>query len=220
VIDFRLSVAELHGAIKTYVMKEITPEYNYTVEQNGEFTKLIYKKTPVSYKMAGPVCWYAAIPAFLITMWFQPQSLISGFIIWLIVLGCLSAAVVFMVNSLRKPGEININNKMVQVDGCTYQLEHVSSFLVKDPAGLYSTHTTVIVNNNNSYSLAGNVANLSQGMGQVANESRRAIQKHLRDVGYKIVIRYGSKDIPIAKGLGETEADVLFYKLTEVAGYK
>lgn len=201
-------------------MKDMTPEYNYTVEQNGEFTKFIYKKTPVSYKMAGPVCWYTALPAIFITMWFQPQSLVSGVIIWLIVMGCLSAGVVFLVNLFRKSGEININDKMVQVDGCTYQLEHVSSFLVKDPAGLYSTHTTVIVNNNNPFSMAGNLANLGQGMGQVGNESRRAIQKHLRDVGYKIVIRYGSKDIPIAQGLGEAEADVLFYKLTEVAGYK
>lgn len=201
-------------------MEDISPVYNYTIEQDGEFTKFVYKKTPVSAKMAGPLCWYMFIPAFCITMLFSPQSISSGVFILILVMVCLSFGTVAIINFFRKPGEISISDKAVNVNGCTYQLDHVSSFLVKDPTGVYSTHTTVIINNNSSFSLAGNVSNISHGMGQMANESRRAIQKYLREVGYKIVIRYGAKDIPIAKGLGETEADVLFHKITEVAGYK
>jgi|GEM_PF-6217275 len=71
----------------------------------------------------------------------------------------------------------------------------------------------------NPFSVAGSVANLGNSMGNLAREGKKALQKYLREAGYKIVIRYGKKEIEIAKGLGELEAESLFAKVTEIAGY-
>ena len=194
-------------------MQDVNPHYNYTVEQDGEFTRFIYKKTPISYKMAFPLCWYTAIPAFCLTMLTSPPALQGGVVKWLLFMAGLSCLIVFIINLLRRPGTISISKTAIVANNKTYQLDHVASFLIQDPAGMYSTHTTIVVHGGSK------AAALGQGMGQMANESRMAIQQHIRNAGYKIVIRYGAKDIKIARGLGETEAEVLFDKITAVAGY-
>lgn len=201
-------------------MKEINPVYNYTLQEEGEFTKFVYKKSPISYKMAGPVCVYTFIPAaLLVFFFFNVPSMGAGVVTWLLMTVALSFATVFALNQLRKPGEFKIGKAALIVDNKTYQLSHVSSFLIKDPFGAYSSETTTIIVNNHSTNLVGTVGKISSGMGQTSRESRRAIQQALNEVGYKIMIRYGSKDIQIASSLSETDAEILFDKVTNVAGY-
>ena len=201
-------------------MQEITPVYDFTVEQEGEYSKFIYKKTPVSYAAAAPLCMYTFIPAIFITGIIKPETASSVMFTWLFSTVLLSVGVVFLINFLRKPGEFKISEKNIIADNKTYQLDHVSSFVIKDPAGLNTHDTTILVQNRHSpFSMAGNAANLSNSVGNLAIQNRKLLQKYIQNAGYKIVIRYGSKEVAIAKGLGELEVDTLFSRVTEIAGY-
>ncbi|RYE39264.1 MAG: hypothetical protein EOP48_25990, partial [Sphingobacteriales bacterium] len=172
-------------------MKDIPPVYNFTTQADGEFTKFIYKKTPISFKAAGPLSFYCIIPAGFFTMMFHPSSIGLGLFIFIIIVATLSCGVVALINASRQSDEIAVSRTAVILHNKTYQLDHVSSFLIKDPTGGYSNQTTIIYNSHNPFSMASNVAKFGQGLGQAGRESRLAFQQHIRDVSYKIVIQYG-----------------------------
>jgi hypothetical protein len=198
-------------------MNPVTAVFNYKTETEGNYTKFIYKKSPFSFKMVGPLCFFTAIPAILITLNSNPESLISGLIAWLIWMMALAIVLLLLLNFLRQQGEFKISNGEIVADGKTYGRDHVSNYFIKTPSGTISS-STVIITANPSRSLSGNISNLSAGAVGVAHETGQAIRKYMREVNYKICIRYGSNDIVIAKGLNEKDSDVLFDRIVEVAG--
>ncbi|HEY0245406.1 MAG TPA: hypothetical protein VGC01_07595 [Mucilaginibacter sp.] len=167
-----------------------------------------------------PLCIYTFLPAIGVASIFHPDSAGSAIFAWGFSMAVLSAGIVFVINYFRKSGEFKISKTTIIANDKTYQLDHVSFFVIKDPSGAYMNNSTIIVQGMHSpLSMAGNVANLSNSMGNVARESKKALQKYINDAGYKIVIRYGQKEIAIAQSLGELEAESLFDKVTEIAGY-
>ena len=199
-------------------MQEVTAIYNYTTERDGNYTVFTYKKTPVSYKLAMPLCFYTAIPAAMLAFAIGAPGFVSGIILWVILMVGLGLGITFTINKFRKTGEFKISDTDVVVKDKCYARKDIVSYFVKDPSGNYVETTTMYVTQVNPLSVAGNVANLGTGLRQLGAESRNMIRKHLQDAGYKIYIRYGTKDIVIASGLGQREADGMFDKLTEVAG--
>jgi hypothetical protein len=203
-------------------MMTVNPVYNYSVEREGAYDKVTYKKTPVRYRMAKPLCFYTAVPAFMAMMitrpMYTPSPIATGVILWLIWMLALSLGIVMLINYFRKPGEIKISKTNLVAGNQTYDLDHVSSFLMKDPGGNYTTFTSVVTVTSNPHSLVGAMTGLTNGLQMMGGESRLAIKRFLREVDYKICIRYGSKDINIATGLGETDAEVLFDKILEISG--
>lgn len=200
-------------------MNTVNPTYNYTTQVEGSYTKFIYKKSPYSFRMAGPLCFFTAIPAIIITLKRSPESLVSGLIGWIIWMIVLAAVLLLLLNFLRRQGEFKISNTDIAIDGKTYERNHISNYFIKTPTGGTSS-STVIITTTPSRSLSGNISNLSSGAVGVAHETGQALRKYMREVNYKICIRYGSNDIAIAKGLNETDSEVLFDKIVEVAGLK
>ena len=198
-------------------MESVLPQYNFTTANDGSFTVFTYKKTPVSYKAALPLCFYTAIPAFLIACAIRPDSLMGGVMAWLFFMIGMGLAITAILNAMRKSGEFKINPQQVVVNEKSYAQDHVSAYFIKDPEGNTSDVTTVTVMHGNAFSMGSNIAKAQASIGQMGRESQRAIRKYIQDAGYKICIRYGSKDIAIAKGLGEREADVMLNKIKEVA---
>jgi hypothetical protein len=201
----------------------VTPVYNYSVEREGAYEKIVYKKTPVRYRLAKPLCFYTAVPALVAMGITMPAASVSpiatGLLLWVIWMVALAFGVVLLINYFRKPGEIKIGKTDLVAGNQTYDLSHVSSFLMKDPGGKYTSFTSVVTVTSNPHSLMGAMTGLTNGLQLVGGESRMAIKRYLREVDYKICIRYGSKDINIATGLGETDAEVLFDKILEISGY-
>ncbi|HEX8530441.1 MAG TPA: hypothetical protein VF646_10475 [Cytophagales bacterium] len=205
-------------------MMTVNPVYNYSIEREGEYDKVTYKKTPVSFHMAKPLCFYTAVPAFMAMMVtrpsYTPSPIATGGILWLIWMVALSLGIVMLINFFRKPGEIRISKANLVVGNRTFDFNHISSILIKDPAGKYVTVSTLVVMHGSPHSLAGAVSSVTGGLAQLGGESRLAIRRMMQEVSYKVCIRYGSKDVSIATGLGETDAEVLFDKLTEMTGYR
>lgn len=198
-------------------MPQVTPTYNFTAAKEGAYTVFNYKKTPISYKLALPLCFYTAIPALLLTMFIKPSSTTSGVMIWLVVMIGLGLGITALINALRKPGEFRVNAKEVITGDKQYTQDHIAGYFVKDPQGNASAMTFVTVTNHNPLSLGSNLGAMQASVGKMGNESRMAIRKHIADAGYKICIRFGTKDIVIAKGLGQREADMMLIKIKEAS---
>lgn len=188
---------------------QVNPTYHFTTEQEGEFTKFIYQKTPVSMKAAMPLSFYAIVPAIVATAALKPEGFGSAVFIWLFITLGLGFGSVYLINYFRKSGEFKVSKTVIIADDKTYNTDHISTIYIKDPNGLATTETVYISNHRS----------ISQGLANVSREVGNSLKRYISEAGYKIVIRHGTKDIAIAKGMGEIEADILFKKVTEIAGY-
>lgn len=196
---------------------QVTATYNFTTAKEGAYTIFKYKKTPISYKLALPLCFYTAIPAVFVTYFFDLSGTATNVITWLVVMIGLGLGITALINALRKPGEFSISAKEVIAGSNRYTQDHIAGYFIKDPQGNHSAMTFMSVTNHNPLSLGSNLGAMQASVSRMGNESRMAIRKHVADAGYKICIRYGTKDIAIAKGIGEREADVMLVKIKEAS---
>lgn len=150
----------------------------------------------------------------------KPDSVIEFFIKWILITLALSYGIYLLINLLRRPGQFGISSTAILYNGQSYDLQHISSIGLKDASNMYLETSTVYYTQSSFGSLAGSVSNLSNSMRAAGAQSRMAIQHHVKNVSYKIYIRFGSKDINIASGMDEASADVLLNKICELTGYK
>ena len=198
-------------------MQNQAPVYNFTVAQNGDFHEFSYQKTPLSFKMAGPLCMVTLVPAALLTLMSKPDSGMSGLVTWAVLMVGMAFGLTWLINRFRKPGAFAISDKEVVIGEKRFDRSHISSWFIQNPKGGEESYTTTRIVHHNPLSMGSNIANIGSGIGAVNADARRAVQRHMAAAGYKIFIRFGTKNIKLASGLGETEADVLFDKIKEVA---
>lgn len=186
----------------------ITPVYSYTLTYEGDTAILSYRKTAVSLGIIAPLCLATAIPAALIAA----GSSLSWFVVWPLTRLLSAWALATLINFLRRqtPVIVKLGKAAIASQGKTYELDHVSQFILKNPQGV-PTSTSNTVLRYNPRPVAGGVTAVAAGIGNVTREAGQAIFQSFSNVSY------GSEDI--AKGLGETDAEVLFSKITKMAGY-
>lgn len=183
--------------------------YNYTTEQNGDTTRFIYNKTALSYKAGFPLMILFGFISIFITSFINPHSVSSMIFTWVFFTCLFSFGAVYLTNLIRsKSGEFSITKKSIIVDGKSYLLEHIKTLSVKNPDGGYTTET-IRINN----------GTLGSGLRGVNDEANNYLRKHIREMQFKIVARFATKDIVIARGLSEVDADILFDKACLIAGY-
>lgn len=203
-------------------MNPIAPIYNYTVEQHADHALLSYTKTPISKGLIGPLCFFTAIPAVFPTMMSHPTSAITGILMWLFWMATFGFVIVLFINYQRTktPVQLQLNKNTIVSGGNTYDFSHISAIFLKNHKGLATAEASLLPTPMvNPHSLAGGIAHVSNGVLNMSRESVFAIKKYFNQVQYSVGIRYGSKEISIAKGLGEIEAQVLFEKIKQLTGY-
>jgi hypothetical protein len=57
---------------------------------------------------------------------------------------------------------------------------------------------------------------LNNQLGNLNARNKMSIQNYIQESGYKIIMNYGTKQITVAKGVGEEEVGVLFDKIKEI----
>ncbi|MES2652977.1 MAG: hypothetical protein V4663_14640 [Bacteroidota bacterium] len=197
-----------------------TANYNYTIEQSGDSSIITYKKTPISYKAIVPMIVIGFFPACILTylMASYDDTVTSVFTKFGISMFIVCIGTVFVINLFRKKGEIIVNKNSILVDGKTYDRNHIKSVFIRTPKG--EEVTTSVIVRHSPLSLGGNVANLQGSMGQLSNESGNAFRRHLKNGAYRINMRFGAKDVTLAKHLSEIHAEVLYDKILEVLEVK
>lgn len=189
----------------------VQANYNFTAHQEGNDTIFQYRKTPFSYKLTFSLALITAIPSIIIVFMLQPSSFVFGFILWFIVMIVLGLGITFVINFLRtrNTSEFRISPSGIRIGNKTYDYLHVHSYFIQDTYGNESevAVTTTVIGYTPSL-----VGAMSQ-TGSLAKQSRREIRKIVADSNYKICMRYGTKNVAIAKGLGLNEAEVLFDRI-------
>lgn len=192
----------------------VQAKYNFTTHKEGNDTVFQYKKTPFSYKLTFSLAVITAIPAIIIVFMLEPSSVVSGFILWFVVMIILGLVITFVINFLRtrNTNTFRVTTKGIIIGSKTYDNDHIHSYFIQDTYGNESemvVSTTVI---GYSPSLVGAMSQTTN----LAKQSGREIRKIVADSNYKICMRYGTKNIAIAKGLGLNEAEVLFDKVKDI----
>jgi len=192
----------------------VQAQYNFTTQQEGNDTIFQYRKTPFSYKLTFSLALITAIPSIIIVFMLEPSSVISGFILWFVVMIILGLLITFVINFLRTRNslEFRITKTGIRVGNKTYDYLHIHSYFIQDTYGNESelTVTTTVIGY--TPSLVGTMAQTTN----IAKQSGREIRKIVADSNYKICMRYGTKNVAIAKGLGLNEAEVLFDKIKDI----
>lgn len=189
-------------------MSAVQATYNFTTHKEGHDTVFNYTKTPFSYKLTFSLALITAIPSIIIVFMLGPSTVISGFILWFVVMIILGLLITFVINFLRTRNkhEFSIGKNGIRVGSKTYDYQHIHSYFIQDT---YGNESEVVV----STTVIGYAPNLAGAMSQttnIARQSGREIRKIVADSNYKICMRYGTKNITIAKGLGLNEAEVIF----------
>jgi hypothetical protein len=195
-------------------MSVVQAKYNFTTHQEGKDTVFQYKKTPFSYKLTFSLALITAIPSIFIVFMIEPSSFVSGFILWFVVMIILGLVITFVINFLRtrNASEFRISANGVRVGNKTYDYLHIHSYFIQDTYGNESelTVTTTVIGY--APSLVGAMSQTTN----IAKQSGREIRKIVADSNYKLCMRYGTKNVAIAKGLGLNEAEVLFDKVKDI----
>lgn len=186
--------------------------YNFTVEQDSQYSKITYKKSPIQYKAIVPFCIIYALPAVILAFAIGADSLPTGVILWIFLMVLFSSATVFIINALRGKGSFSIGENKIIANNKTYDLKDVSLIAVQDPFGKYEQDTIITIQS--TYPSAANVAH---GFASANQHNVRAIKRIFSESSYKIIIRHGTKDVVIARQLNEVEADVLWKRVSELA---
>lgn len=193
-------------------MSAVQAKYNFTTHQEGNDTVFQYKKTPFSYKLTFSLVLITAIPSIIIVFMLAPSSFVMGFILWFVVMIVLGLIITFVINFLRtrNSSEFRISKNGIRIGNKTYDYLHIHSYLIQDT---YGNESELAVTTTVGYapSLVGAVTQTTS----IVKQSGREIRKIVADSNYKICMRYGTKNIAIAKGLGLNEAEVLFDKIRE-----
>jgi hypothetical protein len=197
-------------------MKKANVNASYAVEKEGVYSRFIYKKTPYSYQMAIPICVYICLPTLCLTILYQPVTLQNGIIIWFTLMLGLSLGTVFLINYFRKPDTFKVSKNSIIIKDKVFLLDHVSSIFILNPSGHYSKNSMVVISRYYPLSLAGNIIGVNNNLGNLTARNRMSIQNYIQENGYKIIMNYGSKQITVAKGIGEEEVGVLFDKIKEI----
>ncbi|THF52839.1 hypothetical protein E6C50_01105 [Flavobacterium supellecticarium] len=191
----------------------VQAKYNFTTHKEGDDTVFQYKKTPFNYKLTFSLPLITAIPSIVIVFMLEPSSFVMGFILWFVVMIVLGLIITFVINFLRtrNASEFRVGKSGIKIGNKTYDYQHIHSYLIQDTYGNES-ELTVTTTVGYAPSLVGAMSQT----GNLARQSGREIRKIVADSNYKICMRYGTKNVAIAKGLGLNEAEVLFDKIREI----
>lgn len=191
-------------------MNAVNPDYPYTIEKNGDVAHITYRKGKFGNRAALPIALYLAIPCIVLILAIKPSSAITGIFLWALFTVGFSFLIVFLVNVIRpKKGEFTLSKDSIIVKGKSYALEHVRTISIKDPSGEYVTETIIV----------SNPGSLSSGVQGANREIGKLLESQTRQMQFKLVLRYASKDVVFAKGLSENDAEELFAKVTQMTGY-
>ena len=164
-----------------------------------------YNKNMISYKAVAPLWLFTAILSLFICSALNPNSLRVGFFIWVFFTVGLAFLGVYTINSIKtKTGEFIVKGRSVTVDSKTYDLDHVQHFRIKNSHEESHESTTYY----------------SRGSLFAVFDARSShFIKYISQTQFKIVARYATKEVVIASGLSEVDAEILFENFTQRIGF-
>lgn len=172
---------------------EVTPQYSFTVEQNGDTHIFTYKRTKYSAAMYVPLFIFCFIVIMLITSVFA-RHMSSGILPAIIV----PAIICLAVSRSRSKGQFEVSPTHITIDSKAYNRGHISRIYFELPSKYY------------------NNVEIRRGLRAPTDALRSRISSQIEAKNYIVGFVYAEKHIKLAGGLNETSAHVLYDRIKDI----
>lgn len=202
-------------------MTTVQSSYGFTLSSQGENKVFTYQHEKYQTKHLYPSLFGLSLLSLISLAFLQPHSLGSAFIMWIIVTSSIFVLVKFLMNLNRHEGIFSISKDAFEVDGKKYARKDITDLYYRegkmDAIASQNFHSTIIVGGSVSSSImATSAMNAAHSVGNSLELAGAKFRNNLAKINCKVYIRYGNKNIMIAKGLTSDTAELLMDKITEV----
>lgn len=202
-------------------MTTVKASHGFHTTEEGNATQFIYDMERYTLRDILPTLFGSMFLAIFPVILLQPTTPKQGIIEWVISVILITTLIKFLVNLNRKQRQFKMTNDSFEVDGKSYLRKDVTGLYFQEgktePVPLpYSNSTTVIVSGSIRQSImASSVANLGNATGKALEIHGAKFKNNLARKNCKVLIRYGKKNITLAKGLTIDTAELIFNKIAE-----
>ncbi len=195
--------------------RNIRANYNFKVEPYENGHKITYSKDKFGLGLGCGIFVMVLLLTPLISLVISP---ITDNIVfhWLVMPLGLTILIYQLINRSRKDRSFVLGKDFIGLNGRQYSLEDVAKIYIKDPQGHVYRSTQ---NSVTGFFVAGTgMGAVAVGAASMASSGARAtseiMNKSIRKASFSIEFLYGNKKVPLATGLSEHNAFVLFDKVT------
>ncbi|MEM9389275.1 MAG: hypothetical protein AAGA02_02305 [Bacteroidota bacterium] len=204
----------------------INAQYNFRIRQAHDAYHITYSKDKFGKGLGCGIFFIVtllslAFSSLLSRSFFNALGINGALIIWFIVALGLTILILKLINRIRADKTFVISQNHIGVGNKKYTRKDIQKFYITHPKnGVYRTADTsggFIIVGKGIGAVAVGAASVASSGGRAASEiMNQAIHK----ASFKIEFLYGNKKVPLATGLSENNAIVLFDKITELLSQK
>lgn len=198
--------------------KAVKANYNFKIEQINDEDHITYSKDKFGLGLGCGIFVMVLLMSPLISLLVSPIT--ENIVVhWVILPIGLTILIFKLINRSRKDKSFVISKGFLGVNNNRYDLNDIQKIYIKDPKGnMYRT-----TNNGGSGFIIGGTGAMgiaAVGAASVASSGARAtseiMNKSIHKASFKIEFLYGNRKVPLATGLSENNAFVLFDKVMEL----
>lgn len=200
-------------------MTVIQATHGFHTEQDGDKIHFIYEMEKYKLKDVLPSLFGAAFLAIIPLIFIQPKKPINGIILWLVFTFSIVYLIKYLVNLNRKQRSFSMTPEAFIVNDKTYLRKDVTGIFYQQGKkevmpSPYSNGSTVIVGGSVVKSMmASSAANLAGATGRQLDIAGAKFKNNLARLNCKVIIRYGNKNIVLAKGISIDTAELILNKI-------
>jgi len=203
--------------------KIIQANHGFTISAENGKNVFTYEQEKYPTKALSVFIIVCAMIAPIFIFIFRVTSAPLALVVWVLFTILLFKLLKYFVNRTRTKQSFVVDKQGFHVDGKTYLREHVTALFIK--AGKSEETNTVPmqsgifipVSSRASSMLAASTLNAAHAAGNFASSVARASRMNMITVNYRVYIRYGNKNIILAKGLTSDTAELILDKIIEVS---
>jgi len=154
----------------------------------------------------------------------QPSSFGSGLFLWLLFGAGLFFLIRYLLNLSRGSRQFSIDEVAFEIEGKRYSKKDVNSLYLKEgksePAIDLNLHgsgpSTIAYRANPAGLMAASMHNATHAASQIVGASGDKLRKNMARLNCKVFIRYGNKDVLLARGLTFNTAELIIEKVRDL----
>lgn len=162
--------------------------------------------------------------SFLFVGLMQPGSMATGIVWWLLFYVGSFLLIKYLMNLQRKERSFAVEKDGFEIDDKKYLRKDITSMFIQQGNSKpvvnvdmnSSTGTFIAFQANPAGLMAASAANAAHAVGKLGDAAGQKFRENIARLNCKVFIRYGNKNIVLAKGITMDTAEVMLDKIVEV----
>ncbi len=207
-------------------MSTVQASHGFEVSTNGDTHHFTYTQEKYQAKNLRPMILglslISIVPTILLVTFFEIKSVFVGITLFVLTIVGIFRGIKYLMNLSRKEGSFSMTKNTFEVEGKSYSKKDITGIYFQEGKtepvpSPYSNGSTIIVGNSVGNSLmATSAVNLSKGVGRSMDIAGAKLRNNIAQLNCKVLIRYGNKNIVIAKGLTIDTAELMMNKISQL----